>query len=105
MNMDEGAKRLGEVALIANSSKISAKNVLFYTTLFDENASCHVALGQCYGSNFKDVTLTKEEKEKMGGNFSAVHCDFMFGSSDLEVVGITKENQEVLIMKDGEFVI
>lgn len=105
LSTDEGAKHLGEVALVANSSAISAKNVLFYTTLFDENASCHVALGQCYASNFKDVNMSKEEKEAAGGNFSAVHCDFMFGSSDLSVVGITGDNEEITIMKNGEFVI
>ena len=104
INTDEGAKHLGEVALVAHSSPISKKNVLFYNGLIDENASCHLALGNCYASNFKEK-LSKEEMSERGGNFSNVHCDFMFGSEDMKVVGYTKDNQEVLIMDKGEFVI
>lgn len=103
---DEGARHLGEVALIANSSPISSKNVVFFNTAYDENASCHLALGRCYGSNLVDSrNMTKEQMEAKGANFSSIHCDFMFGTPDLEVVGYTKDNQAVTIMKNGEFVI
>ena len=106
LSMDEGARYLGEVALIDHDSPISKMNVVFYNTLFDENASCHLALGNCYASNFKDYTkLTKEDMISRGANFSMIHCDFMFGSADLNVDGITKEGNKIPIMVDGHFVI
>lgn len=105
LEMDEGSSSLGEVALISNDSPISNTNILFYNTLFDENASCHLALGNAYPMNIKNGTqLSEEELITKGYNKSMVHVDFMFGSSDLEVYGITSENQKVQIFKNGNFV-
>ena len=105
LEMDEGSSSLGEVALISNDSPISNTNILFYNTLCDENASCHLALGNAYPMNIKNGTqLSEEELITKGYNKSMVHVDFMFGSSDLEVYGITSENQKVQIFKNGNFV-
>ena len=106
LESDEGAKYLGEVALISNDSPISKMNIVFYNTLFDENASCHLALGNCYSSNIQNgASMSKEELEKAGANFSMIHCDFMFGSEDLEVIGVKSNNEKVQILKNGRFVI
>lgn len=106
LNTDEGSRYLGEVALISHDSPISNLDLVFFNTLYDENASCHLALGNCYGSNFKDShALSKEDMIKKGANFSMIHCDFMFGSEDMEIVGITKEDKEVKIFSQGNFVI
>ena len=106
IEMDEGTKSLGEVALISYDSPISKSGILFYDTLFDENASCHLAIGACYPTNVKDGTnMSREELLKLGGNDSMEHVDFMFGSSDLSVIGVTYENEEVVVFKDGNFII
>lgn len=106
LETDEGAKHLGEVALISYNSPISNTNTVFFNTLFDENASCHLALGNCYGSNIKNsVSKTKEELEAMGANFSMIHCDFMFGSEDLEVIGVKADGSMVQIFEKGNFVL
>lgn len=106
INFDEGSSYLGEVALISYDSPISNMNILFYNTLFDENASCHLALGASYPSNIKGGTsMTRSELAKLGSNYSNTHVDFMFGSKDMEVKGTTKDGKEVLIFKDGNFVI
>ena len=106
LETDEGAKRLGEVALISYDSPISNMNVLFYNTLFDENASCHLALGNAYTMNIKDgYVLSEEELMKKGYNKSIVHVDFMFGSSDLSVTGVTHDGKTIEIFKEGNFII
>ena len=103
---DEGAKHLGEVALISYDSPISNMNILFYNTLFDENASCHLAFGACYPENIKGgVDMDEDEIFKLGGNKSMEHVDFMFGTSDLKVVGIKYDGTEIEIFKDGNFII
>jgi len=105
LEIDEGSKSLGEVALISYDSPISKSNILFYETLFDENASCHLALGACYPTNIKDGTkMSRDELYKIGGNDSMQHIDFMFGSSDMNIIGLTYDNQEVVVFKDGNFV-
>lgn len=105
INTDEGTKSLGEVALISHDSPISNSNILFYETLFDENASCHLAIGACYPTNVKGGTeMSKEELYKLGGNNSMEHVDFMFGSKDMSIIGLTYDNQEVEVFKDGNFV-
>ncbi len=105
LEMDEGSKRLGEVALISHDSPISNKNLLFYNTLFDENASCHLALGCAYTMNIKDSkTLSMEEMQKKGFNKSIVHVDFMFGSSDMKIVGKCYDGKEVVVFDKGNFV-
>ncbi|MDF2700471.1 MAG: peptidase [Haloplasmataceae bacterium] len=103
---DEGSHYLGEVALVSYDSPISKSNILFFNTLFDENASCHLAIGRAYpvcikNSEGKDA----EELNKMGVNNSSTHVDFMFGTKDLQIIGITHDNKEVAIFKDGNFII
>ncbi|MEG0168616.1 aminopeptidase [Anaerorhabdus sp.] len=106
INLDEGSCYLGEVALISHDSPISNMNILFYDTLFDENASCHLALGAAYSNNIKNgENMTKEELLAHGCNVSMAHSDFMFGSSDMNIVGTTHDNQEIQIFKDGNFCI
>lgn len=103
--MDEGAKHLGEVALISDHSPISDTNTLFYNGLIDENASCHLALGNCYPYNIAGGNeMSEEELKKRGANFSMTHCDFMFGSPDMSVIGIDQNNQEAVVFENGNFV-
>ena len=106
IEFDEGSSYLGEVALISHNSPISMANILFFNTLFDENASCHLALGRAYPMNIQGGTeMSKEELEKHGYNNSMSHSDFMFGSEDMDIVGITKDGKKIQIFKDGNFVI
>lgn len=105
LDTDEGAKSLGEVALISHDSPISNSGILFYDTLFDENASCHLALGNCYPSNVENGTkMSSEELKELGGNESMVHVDFMFGSKDMEIVGTTYDGEEIQVFSKGNFV-
>lgn len=105
LNLDEGSRHLGEVALISHDSPISNMNILFYNTLFDENASCHLALGNAYTMNVKDGhNLSDEELEKVGYNKSMNHVDFMFGSNDMEIVGTKHDGEKIQIFKKGNFV-
>ena len=102
VSMDEGAARLGECALIPYDSPINESGVLFYNTLFDENASCHFALGHGFNECLKGFEkLTDEECKARGINDSMIHVDFMIGSKDMSIVGITKEGVRVQIFKDG----
>lgn len=104
--MDEGASRLGEVALIAHDSPINNTGILFYNTLFDENASCHLALGNGFTNcleGFENYTV--EECEKKGINNSMIHVDFMIGSADMSIVGITADGKRVQVFKDGNWAI
>ena len=105
LETDDGSMRLGEVALISYDSPISNMNILFYNTLFDENASCHLALGNAYTMNIKDgYNLSLEELKKKGYNSSMIHVDFMFGSKDLSVIGTDHNGKEIVIFKKGNFV-
>ena len=104
LDSDSGARYLGEVALVPYDSPISNSNTVFYNTLFDENASCHLALGQAYPVCLEGGSeMNEEELKKNGVNISMVHEDFMVGTSDLEIVGVTEDGEEILIMKDGNF--
>ncbi len=104
INTDAGSCYLGEVALVPYDSPINKTNVLFYNTLYDENASCHLALGMAYKSTIKNYqNMTKEDFEKVNYNDSANHVDFMIGSSDLEIVGTTFDNQKITIFKNGNW--
>lgn len=104
LKMDENSNRLGEVALVPYNSPISLSNTLFYTTLIDENASCHFAFGDSYAMTLKgSETMSEEEKLAHGANSSFIHVDFMVGSNDLDIVGITHDGQEIQIFKDGNF--
>ncbi|WP_434512380.1 aminopeptidase [Desulfitobacterium sp. AusDCA] len=103
---DEGSHYLGEVALVPYDSPISNSNILFYNTLFDENASCHLAIGKAYPVCLKDGDLlSSEELKNSGVNDSLVHEDFMIGTADLEITGITTTGEKIPIFKAGNFVI
>jgi aminopeptidase len=101
---DEGSHYLGEVALVPYDSPISRTKTLFFNTLFDENASCHLAIGKAYPVCIKDgENLEKEQLEKLEVNDSLVHEDFMIGTEDLEIIGITSEGKEIPVFKAGNF--
>lgn len=101
---DEGSHYLGEVALVPYNSPISNSKILFYNTLFDENASCHLAIGKAYPVCLKDgENLSKEELEKAGGNDSLVHEDFMIGTADLEIIGTNAEGEKIPVFNKGNF--
>ncbi len=105
LGTDEGARRLGEVALVPHSSPISASGLLFFNTLFDENAASHIALGQCYSKCFVNGgELTPEEVAARGGNKSLIHIDWMIGSGEIDVDGINKDGSSVPVMRKGEWV-
>ena len=101
---DDGAGRLGEIALVPHSSPISQTGILFYNTLFDENASNHVALGRAYsicvegGAQMEEAALNEA-----GGNTSVIHVDFMIGSNEMDIEGITGEGVREAVMKNGEW--
>ena len=91
--------------MISYNSPSSLSNILFYETLFDENASCHLALGDSYPENMEGGLMMDEEQLKANGaNSSSIHVDFMFGSEDMEVVGIKPDGSEVAIFHNGNFV-
>ena len=102
---DEGARRLGEVSLVPNSSPISASGLLFLNTLFDENAACHIALGQAYSTCLKDGDkLTPEQLAAKGANDSLIHVDWMIGSGKMDVDGITADGTAEPVLRAGEWV-
>lgn len=104
LDTDEGARRLGEVALVPHSSPISASGILFYNTLFDENASCHIALGQCYSKCFLDgASLTQDQIKAQGGNSSLIHIDWMIGSDKVDIDGVRADGSKVPVMRKGEW--
>lgn len=104
ISMDEGAAYLGECALIAFDSPINNTGILFYNTLFDENASCHLALGRGFNDCIDGYeNLTNEQCRELGVNYSMIHVDFMIGSQDMSIVGVTKEGKRVQIFKDGNW--
>lgn len=105
LNTDEGSKRLGEIALISHQSPISQSGILFYNTLFDENASCHIALGKAYPMNVKGGTqMSLDELSAAGANDSLIHVDYMFGTEDMHIEGLTHEGQTVTVFENGNFV-
>lgn len=104
LNMDEGSRRLGEVALVPHRSPISNSGLTFYNTLFDENASNHLALGEAYPVNLQNGTaMTPEELAERGANKSLVHEDFMIGSVDMNIYGVTKDGKREPIFKNGNW--
>ncbi|MEG8099081.1 aminopeptidase [Candidatus Liberibacter brunswickensis] len=104
LDIDEGARRLGEVALVPHSSLLSKTNTLFYDTLFDENAASHIAFGQCYSKCLKKpVNESDNWIEEQGGNSSMAHVDWMIGSGEVNVDGCTKNGVIVPIMRGGEW--
>ena len=104
INIDEGARRLGEIALVPHSSPISKTGLLFYNLLLDENASNHIALGQAYRNSLKNGDeLTDEEFLKAGANNSSIHLDLMIGSGEMNVDGILDDGTREPIMRNGEW--
>lgn len=104
LSMDESASYLGEVALAPNSSPISKTGRLFYETLFDENAANHLALGSAYAINIQGgPQMSEDEFVEMGGNDSLVHEDFMIGSAEMDVDGVTIDGKREPIMRKGEW--
>ncbi len=106
LETDEGASRLGEVALVPYSSPISQSGLLFYNTLFDENAASHIALGQAYSKCFVDGDkLSPAELDARGANRSLIHIDWMIGSADMDVDGLDSGGARTPVMRAGEFAI
>ena len=104
IDTDEGARRLGEVALVPHSSPISKSGLLFLNTLFDENAACHIALGQCYSKCFVDGTKLKPEQiAAQGGNSSLIHIDWMIGSDQIDIDGLYADGRRVPVFRKGEW--
>ena len=105
LSMDENSKYLGEVALVEYDSPISKSERVFYNTLFDENASCHLAFGGAYPVCLENSEgQSEEELKERGMNNSLTHEDFMIGTEDMEIVAIDSEGKETIIMKNGNFV-
>ena len=99
---DEGSHYLGELALIPKDSPLSSMKKLFFTTLFDENASCHVAIGEGFAECIEGgFALSEDELLQKGVNSSCMHVDFMIGADDLEILGYTKSGKEIAIFRDG----
>ena len=104
IDTDDGARRLGEVALVPHASPISESGVLFLNTLFDENAACHIALGQCYKDCLRDSDgQSDEEIAARGGNSSLIHVDWMIGGPDSDIDGITRTGERVAVFRGGNW--
>ena len=102
VSMDEGASMLGECAFVPYNSPIRESGIMFYETLFDENAACHFAIGRGFTNTIVDYDkYTNEEMKEMGINDSALHVDFMIGTKDLSIVGIKKDGGELVIVENG----
>lgn len=106
LDSDEGARRIGEIALVPASSPINRSGLLFYNTLFDENAACHIAFGAGYPTTVKGgAAMTTEELLACGVNDSAIHEDVMVGAEDMTITGLTKTGETVTIFENGEWAI
>lgn len=104
ITLDEGASYFGEVALVPYDSPISRQKLLYYNTLFDENASCHLAFGEAYPECIQGgAEMSKEERKARGLNDSITHVDFMVGTADLSITGKTRDGREVPVFVDGNF--
>lgn len=104
LDTDEGSRYLGEISLVPYDSPISNSGLLFYETLYDENASCHFAFGSAYNECIKGgISMTEEELLAHGLNQSDTHIDFMVGTEDLSIIGTTRDGKEIVIFKDGNF--
>ncbi len=104
LEIDEGARHLGEVALVPHSSPISQSGLLFYNILLDENASSHLALGNAYKFTIEGgEAMSDEEFSAAGGNTSLLHTDFMVGSEEMDIDGITSDGTSEPLMRGGEW--
>ncbi len=104
LKTDKGISRIGEVALIGKNSPIAKSGILFYNTLFDENASCHLALGKAYPTTIKNGSeLSTKQLLERGANDSIEHVDFMIGTEDMNVVGIDEQDHQTVIFENGDW--
>lgn len=104
LKVDKGASYLGEVAIVPITSPINEAGILFYNTLFDENASCHLAFGGAFNVVLKNgVNKTSKDLEKLGLNQSKTHIDFMIGTPDLKITATTRDNKKIVIFKNGQW--
>lgn len=102
LDADEGSRRLGEVALVPHESPVSQSGLIFYNTLFDENASCHIALGKAYPTNLEGgAKMDAEELDKHGVNDSLNHVDFMIGSEKLDIDGVKEDGTAEAVFRNG----
>lgn len=105
LDSDEGARRLGEVALVPDESPVSKSGLVFYNTLFDENASCHIALGKAYPTNIENGSaMSEQELDQHGVNDSLIHVDFMIGSNQLDIDGVKQDGTTEPIFRNGTWV-
>ncbi len=106
LDTDEGSKHLGEMALVPHESPISQSGLIFYNTLYDENASCHLALGKAYPNNVEGGSdMSNEELDKNGVNDSLSHVDFMMGSGELDIDGYLEDGTKEAVMRKGSWAI
>ncbi|MFD1019971.1 aminopeptidase [Thalassobacillus hwangdonensis] len=106
LDTDEGARRLGELALVPHESPISQSGLIFYNTLFDENASCHLALGKAYPNNLEGGSdMNEEQLDQHGVNDSLTHVDFMMGSGELDIDGVLGDGSKEAVMRNGSWAI
>ena len=103
VTVDEGASYFGEVALVPYDSPISNQKILFYNTLFDENAACHIAFGEAYPCLQGGQEMSKDELKARGLNDSITHVDFMVGTADLNITGTTHDGREIPVFVNGNF--
>lgn len=103
ITVDEGASYFGELALVPYDSPISNQKILYYNTLFDENAACHIAFGEAYPCIEGGAEMSKEERVAHGLNDSITHVDFMIGTPDMAITGITHDGEEIPVFRDGNF--
>lgn len=105
LDTDEGSRRIGEIALVGKSSGVNRSGILYYNTLYDENAACHIAFGRAYPTTVKGgEKLNSEELCALGVNESIIHEDVMIGSEDMDIVGITNSGEKVQLFSNGEWV-
>jgi aminopeptidase len=104
IEMDEGAHYLGECALVPYDSPIQNSGILFFNTLFDENAACHLALGMGFADTIRDFeSKTLEECRALGINDSMIHVDFMIGTADMNIDAITRDGKTVPVFRNGNW--
>ena len=104
LSTDENSNRIGEIALVPASSPINRSGVLFFNTLFDENAACHIAFGAGYPTNIRGgASMTRAQLMEKGLNDSAIHEDVMIGAADSHITGVTKSGEKVTIFENGEW--
>ncbi len=102
LDSDEGAKRIGEIALVPDESPVSQSGLIFYNTLFDENASCHIALGKAYPTNVEDgAKMDDKQLDEHGVNDSMVHVDFMIGSAQMDIDGVYEDGKREAVFRKG----